>query len=82
MWISGKATQGGNIEKFDQSSGKSFHLIEQVCCASGSQIVDPPVYGEPKYTVSDLPVPGICGTQSLKDRVLNGENTTISDYPW
>lgn len=69
--------------KFDQSSGKfHFNLIEQVCCASASQNVDRTGYSEPQYTVSDLPVPGICGTQSLKDRVLNGENTTISDYPW
>ena len=32
-------------------------------------------------SASDLPAPGVCGT-SLDDRITNGEETAITEFPW
>lgn len=34
-----------------------------------------------RFTVNDLPPRGKCGTQA-KDRIVGGEETSISDFPW
>lgn len=37
--------------------------------------------GRRQFQASDLPQPGVCGF-SLGDRVIGGNTTSITEYPW
>lgn len=59
----------------------------QVCCAIDSAPPTQPPQTQPPVPVggglqaSDLPAPGYCGNH-LADRIVGGEETQISEYPW
>lgn len=50
----------------------------QVCCPSEMNSTSK---HEGKFTASDLPRPGRCGT-IIADKIFGGTKAGIQDYPW